>query len=301
MKKNDSNQKFQTDDNLTKCDEVGKAVDEIAAETTPKRIWEVDFARGFMILFVVWDHFMFDVRITDAYNTALFQWLYSLSKSYIASNIRSVTHDAFVSLFVFTSGVSCCFSHSNGKRAVKMIVCALLLTSVTYAATALIGANLTIRFNVIHAIALSVLLWTGLEWLWQKCNTNLKKNIFGWSVFAVIVASLVVGYCAKSQPSTSQNSVFFFLIQHQTEDNPAYLKFAGGDYLPFLPDFGWFLLGAFLGKLLYPERKSLFPSMNERWVVPVTFCGRHSLWIYFGSQVVMFVFIYLFAIVLGWL
>ncbi|MBQ8872371.1 MAG: DUF1624 domain-containing protein, partial [Clostridia bacterium] len=57
--------------------QLDQMVDELALEPTPKRIWEVDFFRGIMILFVVWDHFMWDVAGVAGgnYKTAFFQWL----------------------------------------------------------------------------------------------------------------------------------------------------------------------------------------------------------------------------------
>ena len=87
-----------------------------------KRVWEVDFVRGLMILFVVWDHFMWDVSDMGPYKSGLFTWLYELSSKYYGGVLRETTHDVFVTMFVFTSGVSCSFSRSNGMRAVKMIV-----------------------------------------------------------------------------------------------------------------------------------------------------------------------------------
>lgn len=275
-------------------------LDELAKLPNVKkqRVWEVDFLRGLMILFVVWDHFMWDVDYFGtgaSYKTGLFQWLYTLAQNYYSGVLRNVTHDVFVTMFVFTSGVSCSFSRSNGRRAVKMVAFACLLTAVTAALSAVIGINLTMNFNVIHVIALSVLLWTAIEWCWSKCNKNWQKNIFGCVMAAVTVTALLVGACAKAQPWTNTNPAWFFLAEHIGAD---YANFCGGDYLPFLPDFGWFLIGAFLGRMVYRERKSVFPSVNPKYVSPVTFCGRHSLWVYFGSQVFMFGVIYLFAEVL---
>ena len=45
-------------------DEVSVQLDEFAKLPPVKkqRVWEVDFVRGLMILFVVWDHFMWDVN-----------------------------------------------------------------------------------------------------------------------------------------------------------------------------------------------------------------------------------------------
>ncbi|MCM1289392.1 MAG: DUF1624 domain-containing protein [Corallococcus sp.] len=267
-------------------EQIGQIVDELAATPKRTRVWEVDFLRGFMILFVVWDHLMWDLRNWGPYKSDFFNSLYLFASDYFGGVLRATTHDTFVSLFVLTSGVSCSFSRSNGKRAIKMVSFALLLTAVTYALSSIFNQNVTMYFNVIHVIALSVLMWTAIEWVWNKCVKNWHKNIFGVAMFIVTVTALLVGYCAKTQPWTNENPAFFFLAMHNTNVS-GFTKFWGGDYLPFLPDFGWFLIGAFLGRCLYRERKSLFPSVNEKWVCPVTFCGRHSIWIYFGSQVLM--------------
>ena len=259
-------------------------VDEIVATPKRTRVWEVDFLRGFMILFVVWDHLMWDVINWGPYTSEFFNKWYYFAISYSESLLNKTTHDAFITMFVFTSGVSCSFSRSNGRRAIKMVSFALLFTAVTLAISAIIKQNVTIYFNVIHVIALSVLLWTAIEWLWSKCRKNWQKNIFGVTMFAVIMTALVVGYCANEQPWTNDNPAWYFLAMH---NSPGFSDFWVVDYLPFFPDFGWFLIGAFLGRFLYRQRKSLFPSVNPKFVSPITFCGRHSIWIYFGSQVVM--------------
>lgn len=282
--------------------EIEAELDELAATPKVKRIWEVDFLRGLMILFVVWDHFMWDINECNPYKTEFFNKLFDFSTLYYGANgIRRIAQPVFVTMFVFTSGVSCSFSRSNGKRAMKMIAFAFLLTAGTYAVSSIIGINLTMNFNVIHVIALSTLLWTLIEFCWSKCSRNWQKNIFGVVMAAVTVAAIVVGGYANFKPWTSNNPVWFFLAQHSVVNNPAFAKFCGGDYLPFLPDFGWFLVGAFLGKVIYKEKKTLFPSVNAKYLCPVTFCGRHSLWVYFGSQIFMFGLIYLMSTVLGWL
>ena len=284
----------QTDATTNELTEEQIEVELDALAKTPKRnrIWEIDFVRGLMILFVVWDHFMWDVNCigTQTYRSKLFQWLFTLSERYYNGSLRAVTHDVFVSMFVVTSGISCSFSRSNGKRAIKMMIFALLFSAVTYAVSSVIGEELTIYFNVIHVVALSVALYTAIEWLWSLCKKNWQKNIFGVVMFAITMTALVLGSCAKNMNVHWTNLLF-----GKSEWRTAVIrKFRnGGDYLAFLPDFGWFLVGVFLGKLIYRERKSVFPSVDARYVSPVTFCGRHSLWVYFISQIVMFGFVYL--------
>ena len=287
-----SNQPDTSSTELTQ-EEIEVELDELAKTPKRQRIWEIDFVRGLMILFVVWDHFMWDINSIglDEYNTKLFQWLYDLSTRYYSGSLRFVTHDVFVSMFVLTSGVSCSFSRSNGKRALKMIVFAILLTAVTYAISAIIQDNLTIYFNVIHVVALSVAIYAGIEWIWARCKKNWQKNIFGVVFFAVTMTALVLGSCANHMASTHWTDLLFGKSEWRT----SVIKkiYYGGDYLAFLPDFGWFLVGVFIGKVAYKERKTIFPSVDPRYVSPVTFCGRHSLWVYFISQIVMFGFVYL--------
>ncbi len=281
--------------------ETKEILDELAAEPAVKktRVWEVDFLRGFLILFVVWDHFMWDIvyGVNGNYNTGLFKWLYDLGVGYYGGILRETTHDAFVTLFIFLSGVSCSFSRSNGRRAIKMVVFAFAFTAITFAVSSIVGENITVRFDVIHVIALSVALWTGIEWVWGKCTKPWQKNLFGAVMTCIIVAVIVSGSCAKvahivvGKPWSTEHSFWFFLFDYS--GSKGYSQFFGGDCWPFFPDFGWFLIGAFLGRALYKEKKSLFPSVNPKYVSPLTFCGRHSIWIYFGSQVVMYGLIFL--------
>ena len=284
--------------------EIDAEVTALANDTSlapRKRIWEVDFLRGFMILFVVWDHFMWDVYFgsTNPYQTGLFQWLEKVARSYYGTyGLRSLTHDTFVSMFVFTSGVSCAFSNSNGKRAIKMICFAMLLSAVTFAASSILGADVTVNFNVIHVIALSVLIWAGLEWLTSKFKKDWQHNLYGWLMFAIIITVLIVGYQAKVKPWTDENRIWFFLAEH-SHTVPGFSEFWGGDYLAFFPDFAWFLVGGFLGKYLYKQKTTLFPKFNAKWVSPITFCGKYSIWVYFGTQLFMYGFFYLFNGVLN--
>ena len=269
--------------------------EEITAYVKPKRIWEVDFVRGLMILFVVWDHFMWDIADigSSVYNTKLFSWLYELTVKYYGGSLRAVTHDVFVTMFVFTSGVSCSFSRSNGKRALKMCIFAALFSAVTYAASAILQTDITIYFNVIHVIALSVAIYAGIEWIWSKLTKNWQKNIFGVVFFAVTMTALVLGHCTDNMNVNWIQYVFDPNRKSQWLENAVQTVRWGGDYWSFIPSFGWFLVGVLLGKVAYRERKSVFPSVNPKYVCPITFCGKYSIWIYFASQVVMYGLVYL--------
>ena len=64
------------------------------------------------------------------------------------------------------------------------------------------------------------------------------------------------------------------------------------DYFPLLPWFGVFLLGVFLGNLLYPGYRRVFCLPDLSGNIPVkgmAFLGRHSLVIYLLHQPVLLI------------
>ncbi len=60
--------------------------------------------------------------------------------------------------------------------------------------------------------------------------------------------------------------------------------FASSDYFPLLPNFGYFLLGAALGRKIYAEKKSLIPGGKAPFL---SWCGRNSLMIYLLHQPIL--------------
>jgi hypothetical protein len=62
--------------------------------------------------------------------------------------------------------------------------------------------------------------------------------------------------------------------------------FASSDYFPLLPNLGYFLLGAVLGRTVYRKKESLLPKVNDRNCVLrfLQLCGKQSLWIYLLHQ-----------------
>ena len=67
-----------------------------------------------------------------------------------------------------------------------------------------------------------------------------------------------------------------------------------------MPWLGWFLLGAVLGNLLYKDKSTRLGFVNEKFVAPVTFVGRHSLLFYLLSQGIGVALLFI-LVTLGWL
>ena len=62
--------------------------------------------------------------------------------------------------------------------------------------------------------------------------------------------------------------------------------FSTSDYFPLLPNLGWFLLGAVMGRIVYRRKQTLLPMVNPKNPIVrfFSFLGRHSLWIYLIHQ-----------------
>ena len=71
--------------------------------------------------------------------------------------------------------------------------------------------------------------------------------------------------------------------------------FASSDYFPLLPNLGFFLIGAFLGKTLYRKQTTLFPKANPKHPVFafLRWWGTWSLPIYLLHQPILTGLVYL--------
>jgi len=185
---------------------------------------------------------------------------------------REMVWPVAVFCFIFISGISCSFSHSNIKRGLRLAVVALLLTAVTMGMDWFMGQEdqLTIRFGILHMLSASILLY---------CIFKKFGKIF--MLFAGLFAIAVGIYFSYVPLETS--SYYMGILVRSTSG------FQSADYFPLLPYLGFFLIGGALGPWLYPNRRSLFGiDGNRGFMRPVLFTGRHSLIFYILHQPVVY-------------
>ena len=127
------------------------------------RVWEVALLRGILILFVVFDHVMFDIgaMFADSFSTPLGIRISDWAAGYVFESSafgrwRSVTHDFFIGSFVILSGVSVSFSKNNALRGLKMSVWAVgLSVAMLFYGEITQDNSVWMNFNVLHVLALS--------------------------------------------------------------------------------------------------------------------------------------------------
>ena len=224
-----------------------------------KRIWELDAARGICILGMIAVHFLYD--LTQLYR--LVNWELPAAFT-LLQNWGGV-------LFLLISGICVTLSRGGCRRGILVFTCGLLCSAVTVGlyCFGMADKGMIIYFGVLHCLGSCMLLWPAV-----------KK----WPVWLIAGAGIVLAavglFLFDDLRVTTWLLVPFGIIPR---------GFATADYFPLLPNFGFFLLGAALGRLLYPKGEGLLPE--KLGTAPVArflqWVGRHSLLLYLLHQPVL--------------
>lgn len=285
------------------------------------RIKEIDFLRGFLILLMVMDHLFFDFGqlIYIISNFSIDQTLLSqfvmFSSSYLNWDFRINFRIFVVMLFFFISGISFQFSKNNNKRGVILLSIGILLTLGSIIVSYILKDDFVIIASIFLTFGLAILI---TNFIYFVINKILKNNTIS-SLFLVIIGLLGAIYFIDftfnvNVPIIDKIESFNDLI-----DVILGYKQYGFDDIPLLINLTAMLIGFGIGKLVYPNRKSLFSYFNKKiYVKPskslkfyneklytrkkaifilltpfsligklIEFFGRHSLYVYIIHQFVL--------------
>ncbi len=244
------------------------------------RIWELDFARGFAIIMMIFDHIMYDLKNLSSYfenfyevNNSTFEWLKDFGKLYWNSELRFIGHFFFVALFLIVSGISFTFSKSNLNRSNKLMIVAVLISLVTFAIEYFTKVQVFIIFGVIHMYAFS----TFLTYLFRKVWNN---DIF---IFTIGAAILILGF-------SSEFWQLHYISKITWDSIPGIIigtKAFGADYFGLVPYLGIIMIGTVIGNLFYKNKVSLYPKVKLSEKNIFIFAGRKSLIIFLTHQFIL--------------
>lgn len=223
-----------------------------------KRIWELDALRGVCILGMVIVHFVYD--LVELY--ALVPMAYPKWFAFIK--------DWGGVLFLLLSGTCATLGSRSTRRGLVVFACGMVCTVVTLGMylLGLSGKEMIIYFGVLHCLGVCMLLW------------GLFKKLPTWALAALGAVFTAAGLWLRGQLfSFPWLTVLGFVPE----------GFASSDYFPLLPNLGFFLLGAAVGRTVYREKTTRLPKVNaENPIVRFfTLCGRHSLAIYLLHQPIL--------------
>lgn len=258
-----------------------------------KRIWELDFLRGFSIIMMVWDHLMYDLKSLPYWfsnyrqvdNPLIQSWV-KFAQSYWSSTLREYGHWIFVAIFLLVSGISFTFSRSNLSRGIKLLIVATAISVVTMTIEAVSGLAIGIFFGIIHMFAVGTLLIHFMRKLWDNNVFILVVGLF------VVFLGYVIQWDKVSYYNTITLSNFWEIILG--------LKGYGADHFGVIPYVGVIMVGTVIGKIFYSNRVSLLPKLDKKWNRIFTFAGQNSLIIFIAHQVIISGIIFIVGYFLGY-
>ncbi len=225
-----------------------------------KRIWELDFLRGFFLIGIMAFHFTYDlvnlfglVELTHPVSRFFYQ---------LGNDWGGVP-------FLIISGVCVTFGGRPIRRGLTVIGGGMVITLVTVGMYLLqfAGRGIIIYFGVLHCIGLCMLLWP------------LFKKLPPAALLTIGLILAVAGlYLRHGNVRIDSYALTILGIPGR--------RFSSSDYFPLLPNLGYFLLGSALGKWLYSSRQTRYPKVNANTFVIrfFSFFGKHSLLFYLLHQ-----------------
>ena len=235
-----------------------------------KRIWELDAARGICVLGMVIIHFIYDL-------SALFG-LFPMPDN----PVFVIVKDWGGILFLLISGICVTLGHRPVKRGILVFGCGLVVTAVTVGMYLFnfSGKGIIIYFGVLHCLGICMLLWP------------LFSKLPPWALATIGAVLAAVGLYFMY--GLRVDSPYLFPLGLMRRD------FVSSDYFPILPNLGYFLIGAFLGRTVYAKKETLLSKADPRNIFIRFFlwCGKMSLPIYLLHQpliagiIGLFVFIF---------
>ena len=238
-------------------------------EMFDKRIHEIDFFRGILIILVIFDHLLWFINFYIFHRTSGFiNW-------YWTSELRTSVRQIVLMAFLFTCGVSCYLSKNNKRRGLLLLLLCLGITVSTHLIQLMPlfnGRVIAIDFNILGVIALSILLFC----VFEKADS---KNLL------LITGGLMLFY-------------FFLLVNSRINPVYEYNPFRSilgcdfnpiregyvGDYLPLFPYIIFLFLGVLFARKFYSNKTSLIKKKSN-FEKPICFLGRHTLVIYVAHEI----------------
>lgn len=242
------------------------------------RAWEIDAARGLAVILMMIYHLLYDLRMYASswqYQNEAFVSVYLWVRNFLGnSTVHHLHYWLIIYLFFFVSGISQSFSRSSFKRGIIVALCALVVT-VTFS-----FLEMRIVFGALHCLSLSMILYAGLNKFVPQKYAQLALG-----VVLTVMGLLILPYTAwMSFPAEYDN--ICRVLGFAPDGLLTVLGIPIGshsDYSALLPSFGIFLIGSFVGKTLYKERKTRLPFYHPVFL-PLCFCGKNALLLYLAHQ-----------------
>lgn len=266
-----------------------RKVVKMSNKITKSRASELDFLRGLSIFLMILQHLAFDIRYMIGIDVFAF----------IESNwFDAFLQPIFLCIFAGVSGICCVFSRNNVFRGLKLLGISIALTIITYIATFKFGFSCLILFNILHLLAICIIIYAVIELVEKKYSVDSRR------------INILIGFIAACIGVMGKRMGCYDYLYESWWLLPIGILVKGmpsmADWLPFFPWASAFFIGTLLGRNEYKTRESLLKgTWFDRNIVwkkissVFEYIGRHSLVIYVVHQPIVLGLVYLIAWIAG--
>ncbi len=223
--------------------------DTILKIASKKRIWELDFLKGLALIFMVWDHIIFDLYCFFGFDVS--------SLGFLKEGIGVISSIIFMTV----CGISLTLGKHNLKHGFIVFSLSLALTLFTFIFDKITDSNALILFGILHFLGLAMIIG------------HFAKKLPVFALFIFSVLSFFLGFYFRT---LTVSLPFLFPFGLTTS------SFYSSDYFPLFPNLGYVFLGIIIGKSIYKNKKSLFRFSPKKSLM--CFLGKHTLVLYFAHQ-----------------
>ena len=269
-----------------------------------KRIHEIDFIRGFMIVIVVMDHLFWNLgHFGELWHI---DWMEGFFQDwYWVSIARMIIQPLALMIFCFISGVSCAFSKNNWKRAIENLILWLIILIGSHILCENIIIDGYLDLNIIGVLGFSTLLYCFFQ---KRSWKGILAAILGFGIISVAIGpilgqTIMVNFGAHD---LNRTATFVPLYNYQGLE---YLHYNGNnyvfgmspncylplfwepasqaDFVPLFPYVIFFFAGALFAYFFYKKKKQSLIKRKFNWERPICFIGRHTLVIYLSHMLIL--------------
>lgn len=259
------------------------STDAITTQPAKKRYDILDLFRGLAQINMIAFHAMYDIVYIFGHQ---YTWYYGKG-AYIWQQYICWS-------FIFISGFCWSFGKKKWKRGMIVFGMGALVSLATF----LFMPDEIVIFGVLTLIGTCVLLTIPIDHMIEKITKGKEKTNRSISIIGlIIVVALFVLTKNITQMELGFESIRFCKLPENLYHMGYGMTFLGfcdtsfysSDYFPLMPWLFLFLIGYFLRRIMGNKITVLTKfNSDSKWLLPLKFFGKYSLWIYMAHQPVVY-------------